>query len=150
MQIKIIKDFLKAQEWQFTQVEGKNVLLFGIGGKNGNFQCIADLIDEDNKLIFFSVCGANTPESKRQDMLQLLNDLNYKLFFGNFEMDLQDGEVRFRTSISFKHFELNQGFIEELIMSNIVTMDKSLPSIVGLMFGEISVQKALELSSFEE
>lgn len=150
MQINIIKEFLKNQEWQFTQVEGKNVLLFGIGGKNGNFQCIADLIVEDNRLIFFSVCGANTPESKRQDMLQLLNDLNYKLFFGNFEMDLQGGEVRFRTSISFKHFILNQDFIEELIMSNIVTMDKSLPSIVGLMFGEISVQKALELSSIEE
>ena len=150
MQINLIKDFLKSQEWQFTQVEGKNVLLFGIGGKNGNFQCIADLIDEDSRLIFFSVCGANTPESKRQDMLQLLNDLNYKLFFGNFEMDLQDGEVRFRTSISFKHFEVNQDLIQEIIMSNIVTMDKSLASIVGLMFGEISVQKALELSSIEE
>ena len=45
MQINIIKEFLKNQEWQFTQVEGKNLLLFGIGGKNGNFQCIADLID---------------------------------------------------------------------------------------------------------
>ncbi len=45
MQINIIKEFLKCQEWQFTQVEGKNLLLFGIGGKNGNFQCIADLID---------------------------------------------------------------------------------------------------------
>ena len=127
MQINIIKEFLKSQEWQFTQVEGKNVLLFGIGGKNGNFQCIADLIDEDNSLIFYSVCGANTPENKRLDMLQLLNDLNYKLFFGNFEMDFQAGEVRIRTSISFKHFELNQDFIEELIMSNIVTMDKSFP-----------------------
>jgi hypothetical protein len=29
-------------------------------------------------------------------------------------------------------------------------MDKSLPSIVGLMFGEISVEKVLELSSKEE
>lgn len=150
MQINIIKDFLKSQEWQFTQVEGKKVLLFGIGGKNGNFQCIADLIEEENRLIFFTVCGANTPANKRQDMLQLLNDLNYKLFFGNFEMDLQDGEIRFRTSISFIHIELNQNFIEELIMSNIVTMDKSLPSIVGLMFGEISVEKALELSNQEE
>ncbi len=150
MQINIIKDFLKSQEWQFTQVEGKNVLLFGICGKNGNFQCIVDLIEEENRLIFFSVCGANTPESKRRDMLQLLNDINYKLFFGNFEMDLQVGEIRFRRSISFNHFELNQNFIEELILSNIETMDKSLPSIVGLMFGEISVEKALELSSQEE
>ncbi len=150
MQINTIKDFLKSQEWQFTQVEGKNVLLFGIGGKNGKFQCIADLIEEENRLIFFSVCGANTPESKKQDMLQLLNSLNYQLFFGNFEMNLQDGEIRFRTSISLKHIELNRNFVEELILSNIITMDKSLPSIIGLMFGEISVENALELSAQEE
>jgi len=150
MQINIIKDFLKSQEWQFTQLEGKNILLFGIGGKNGKFQCIADLIEEESKLIFFSVCGVNTPTNKRQDMLQLLNGLNYKLFLGNFEMDLQYGEVRFRTSVSFKHIELNQNFIEELIMSNIVIMDKSLPAILGLIFGEINIEKALELSNQEE
>jgi len=150
MAINIIKNVLKNQEWQFTQVKGKNILLFGIGGKNGNFQCIADLIEEENRLIFFSVYGANTPANKRQDMLQLLNELNYKLFFANFEMDLQDGEIRLRISTSFKHIKLNKDFIEELILSNIVTMDKSLPSIVGLMFGEISVEKALELSNQEE
>lgn len=150
MQINIIKDFFKSQEWQFTQVEGKNVLLFGIGGKNGNFQCIADLIEEENRFVFFSVCGANTPSNKRREMLDLLNNLNYKLFFGNFEMDLEDGEIRFRTSISFNHIELNLKFIEELIMSNIITMDISLPSIVGLMYGEITVEKALELSNKEE
>lgn len=150
MQINIIKDFFKSQEWQFTQVEGKNVLLFGIGGKNGNFQCIADLIEDENKFIFFSVCGANTPSNKRQETLELLNNLNYKLFFGNFEMEIQDGEIRFRTSISFNNIELNQKLVEETIMSNIITMDKSLPSIMGLMFGEISVEKALELSNQEE
>jgi hypothetical protein len=147
MQINIIKDFLKSQDWQFTQIEGKNVLLFGIGGKNGNFQCIADLIEDEKSFIFFSVCGSNTPANKKKDMLQLLNDLNYKLFLGNFEMDINDGEIRLKASISYKYIELNNNFIEELILSNIVTMDKCLPSIVGLMFGEISVEKALELSN---
>lgn len=150
MQINIIKDFLNSQDWQFTQVEGKNILLFGIGGKNGNFQCIADLIEDEKSFIFFSVFGANTPEIKRLDMLKLLNNLNYKLILGNFEMDLQNGDIRFKTSISFNHFELNQNFVEELILSNIVTMDNSLPSIIGLMFGEISVEKALELSMQEK
>lgn len=150
MQIDIIKDFLKNQQWQFTQIEGKNILLFGIGGKNGNFQCIVDLIEDENRLIFYSVYGANTPPDKKQDMLQLLNNLNYKLFFGNFEMDLKDGEIRLRSSISFNHFELNQNVVEELILSNIMTMDKSLISIMGLMFGEISVEKAQELLVQEE
>ncbi len=150
MQINVVKDFLKSQEWQFTQVKRKNVFLFGISGKNGNFQCIADLIEEENKFIFFSVCGANTPANKRQEIFELLNILNYELFFGNFEMGIQDGEIRFRTSISLKNIQLNQQLVEELIMSNIISMDNSLPSIMGIMFGEISVEKALELSIQEE
>lgn len=150
MQINIIKEFLKSQQWQFTQVEGKSVLLFGIGGKNGNFQCIADLIEEEKNFIFFSVCGANTPPEKKETMLKLLNALNYRLFFGNFEMDDEDGEIRFRTSFSFNNIEINLKFIEEVIMANIVTMDKSLPAIIGIMFGEITVEKALELSTKEE
>jgi len=150
MQITIIKDFLKSQQWQYTKVDGKNVLLFGIGGKNGNFQCIADLIEDEKRFIFFTVCGANTPTDKRQIMLELLNFLNYRLFFGNFEMDLEDGEIRFRTSISFNNIEVNQNFIEELIMTGITIMDKSLPSLVGVMFGDMSIKKALALSIDEE
>ncbi len=147
MQITMIKDFLKTQEWQFTQVEDKNIFLFGISGKNGNFQCVADLIDNEYKFMFFSVCGANTPADKKRLMLELLNALNYKLFFGNFEMDSEDGEIRLRTSISFKNLKLNQDFIKELIMTNIVAMDNSLPSIMGLMFGDISVSEAIELEA---
>lgn len=147
MQINIVKDFLKSQHWQFTQVEGKNVFLFGISGKNGNFQCIADIIEEEKKFIFFSVYGANTPPDKKQMMLELLNVLNHRLFFGHFEMNMEDGEIRFRVSISYKNIELNQSFIEELIMTSIITMDNSLPSIIGLMFGDRSIEKALELST---
>lgn len=151
MLINIIKDFLKSQQWQFTQVKDKNILLFGIGGKNGNFQCVVDLgEEEEERFSFFSVCGPYTPAEKRHGMLELLNALNYRLFFGNFEMDMEDGEIRFRTSIPFKNIDLNPKYIEELMMTNIFAMDQSLESIVGLMFGDMSIEKALELSAKEE
>lgn len=146
MQIDTIKDFLKGRGWQITQVEDKNIILFGIQGKNGNFQCVVDLIEADHRLIFFSVYGANTPPEKRQKMLQLLNAFNYKLFFGNFEMDPDDGGVRFRMSISYRHIELSQKIVEEVVMTSIIIMDGSLPSIEGIMFGNLDFEKALELS----
>lgn len=148
MQISVVKDFLKSQNWQFSQIDGKNVILFGINGKNGNFQCIADLIDDEieKRFVFFSVCGVNAPLEKKNAMLELINALNSKLLFGNFEMDLEEGEIRFKTSISYKNFKLNHEILEEIIMTNIVIMDRSLPAIMGLMFGDISIEKAIELS----
>ncbi len=146
----MVKDFLKSQDWQFTQIQDKNVIFFGISGKNGNFQCYANLRENKKKFIFFSICGANTPLEKRLSMLELLNSFNYKLFFGNFEMDLEDGEIRFKTSVSYSNLDLNQHFIKELIMTNINIMDKSLAAIMKLMFGDISVEEAMKLSDFDE
>ncbi len=145
MRINIVKDFLNSQAWQYTQVKDSNILIFGIKGRNAKFQCIADFQEEDKRFFFFSVCGANTPSENRSEMLDLLNFLNFDLFFGNFEMNPENGEVRFRTSISLNHIELNADFLEEIIMSNIITMDNNLPSILGVMFGQINTEKAIEL-----
>ncbi|WP_242457775.1 YbjN domain-containing protein [Pedobacter sp. BS3] len=121
-----------------------------MAGTNGSFQCFADLNEDESQFIFSSICGANTPAEKKRKMLELLNAINYKLFFGNFEMNWEDGEIRFRTSISYKNLNININFIEELIMTNIITMDKSLPSIMERMFGDISIEKAIEHATKEE
>ncbi len=144
MQINIVEDFLNRRDWQFTQLNDKNVLLFGISGKNGTFQCIADLVENENLFVFFSVCGVNVPSEKKSDMTDLLNAINRGLFFGNFQMDRANGEVRYRTSVLYQNLNINESFIEELIMRNIVTMDRCLPSIMNLIYGNISVDEATQ------
>lgn len=150
MQISIIRDFLKSQGWQFTEVPNNNVLLFGIAGKNGKFQCVVDLIENESKFIFFSICGINAPLKKKDVMLELLNGLNCQLFFGNFEIDLEDGEIRLRTHIPYRNLQVNEQFIEEIIMTNIIIMDKSIPAIMSLMYGDISVNEAIKKAKLEE
>ena len=143
--LDIVKKYFNQNEWQFTEVEDKSVLLFGINGKNGNFQCVADIIEEEKKFIFFSVCGANTPAEKRQEMLELINLMNYDLFFGNFEMDSEDGEVRFKTSIFYDYIEPSIELINQMVMTNIITMDKSLIGMMGLMFGNLTTSESFEI-----
>ena len=145
MEINVIKRFLKSKDWQFTEVKGKNIFVFGISGKNGSFQCVAES-EAESKFTFFSICGANTPPNRKEVMCELLNSLNYELFTGNFEMDLDSGEIRFRNSIAFRNIEVSQELIEDMIMTTIVTMDNHLPAIMGFMFGGIGVKEALELS----
>ena len=144
--LDLIKQYFTKNEWQFTQASSdKSVLLFGINGLNGNFQCIADVVEDEKKFIFLSVCGANTPVDKRKEMLELINLINYDLFLGNFEIDLEDGEIRFRTSTFYEYIEPTIDFLNQLIMSNIITMDNSLPGIMGFMFGNLSPLEAIEL-----
>jgi hypothetical protein len=148
--LDIVKKYFNQNGWQYTEVEDKNVLLFGINGKNGNFQCVADIDAEEKKFIFFSVCGANTPIEKKHEMLELINLLNYDLFFGNFEMDLEDGEIRFKTSVFYEFIEPSIEFINQIAMTNIIAMDSSLIGMMGLMFGNLTASEAFEIIKKEE
>ncbi len=143
-----IKKFFKKQEWIYTVIEDKTVAILGISGKNGQFQCIADVRENEKKIIFFSVCSINTPDNKKVLMSELLTRINHGKFLGNFEMDFNNGEIRYKTSIYFGDLDLSNDILENLIISNIATMDNSLVAIMQLIFSDISPIHAYE--SIEE
>lgn len=136
MKIDIVKNFFDRQEWQYSQISDKNILFLGISGENGKFQCVADLVEDEKQFMFFSILGSNVPSEKRVIVDTLLNELNYEIFLGNFEMNPENGEVRFKTTISYKNLSINESFIEELISTNIATMDSCLPKINKSIYGD--------------
>jgi hypothetical protein len=145
--LDIIKKYLRDNDWKFSQVDNKDVLLFGIAGDNGNFQCVFDIEEQSHRFVFYSICGTNVPKDKMSIVLELLNKINYTVFFGNLEMDTEDGEIRFRTSIDYEFLTLNEQLIEKIIMPNIVAMDDCLPGVMGLIYGGLTLQQAYDLAT---
>jgi hypothetical protein len=43
---------------------------------------------------------------------------NYDMIIGNFELDLRDGEVRYKTSIDFEGDRLSFAYINNLVYTN--------------------------------
>ncbi len=140
----LTKEYLEKQHWLFSEVNDKEILLFGMRGKNGTFQCVANFFDEEKKFIFYAICGANVPDERRSELLILLNQLNYNFTLGNFEIN-ENGEERFKTSFIYNYIQPNEGVVEQIIMTSIMTMDTYLPAIMGIMFGELSAAEAMEL-----
>ena len=139
---KQIIDFFKQQQWQYTIVENKTIALFGISGEKVNFQCMADVREEDAEFIFFSICGVKVPENRRSEVSELLTRINFGIFLGNFEMDFEDGEIRFKVSIYFEESQLSFKTIENLILRNISTMDSYVDSIIRMIYGNYSAIEA--------
>lgn len=139
-----IIEFLKKEKWQYSEIAEKDAIFFGVSGKHGNFQCIANINNEESKFTFYSICGSNAPAEKRKNVLEFINDLNNNLDVGNFQIDLEDGEVRFKTGIFFHSLDINVQLIENIILPNLIGIDTALPGIVGLMFGDLTVPQALD------
>jgi hypothetical protein len=148
--VELVKEYFKTQKWQYSQVEGKDVFILGINGDNGKFQCIVDISTDINLFSFYSICGFDAPENKRKEVAELLTRLNYAEAFGNFEMDFEDGEISYRTSMYYQFFEPTVPLIENMIMANIVSMDDSLPSIIGVIFQNLTPLDAFKLSESKE
>jgi len=143
--LELLKKYFDDQEWEYSQIKDTTIFLLGVSGENGNFRCIADVDEKDKKFSFFSVFGLNAPEKKKAQMAELLTRLNTNEFLGNFEMDFDDGEIRYKTSIWYESIKPNKKLIENMTMINIVTMDNAIPAITGLIFKNLSPLKGYEL-----
>lgn len=140
-----IINFFKKQNWEYTTIKGKTIVFLGINGENGRFQCVGDVIEDEKKFIFFSICGTNVPEEKRLNMSELLVRLNFGKFLGNFEMDYEDGEIRYKTSMILGSELIEPEILEYTIMANILTMDTSLSGLMMLINDDITPLQAYEL-----
>ena len=74
---------------------------------------------------------------------EYLTRANYGLSIGNFEMDFEDGEVRYKTSIDVEGGELTQGMIKNLVYSNCATTDRYLHGLMKVVYGNADPASAV-------
>jgi len=135
--------FFREDEWAFNEVEGKPILALTFAGKNGTWTCYARAEEEKEMFLFYSYCPVKTPENKRPILADFLTRANYGLLIGNFEMDYNDGEVRFKTSIDVEGDKLSPALIKRLVYNNLAVTDKYLPGIMAVIYGGASPTEAI-------
>ena len=135
--------FFEEDGWPFTQFEGQPVLQMGFRGENGQWTCLAQAREEQSQFLFYSLCPVNAPEDSRPAVAEFLTRANYGLFIGNFELDLDDGEIRYKTSIDVEGDHLSPALVQQLVYANVFTMDRYLPGMMGVIYGHISPEDAI-------
>lgn len=137
-------EFFQREEWTYDQVSDQPILRLGMNGKNGKWVGYAQAREEQDQFVFYSVLPVTAPEQMRATMAELLTRLNYGLVIGNWEMDFRDGEVRYKTSVDVEGDRLSTNLVRNLVFLNLQMMDRSLPSIMGVMYGGLSVEMAVQ------
>jgi len=137
---KII-DYLKKREWSYTLSKISGVLFFPVKGVNGTFNCAVEVSNNDFFFLFISFNGTNCPPEHRQRFSELLNRINFNLKFGNFELGMESGEIKFRTSLYYEEMEINDKIIENIIIRNIHIHDFAFPYFSKFLFGSIPMEE---------
>jgi len=142
--IEKLAEFLGSRGWKCSVEADKPLIQTGANGKNGRWPCVAVAGAESEHLVFLSIFPANAPVEKRNAVAELLTRINYRLTHGCYEMDLEDGEIRFRTSIPVVQGELQGELLEYLVFANLCTFDGHFGTIMKVLYTEISPKNALE------
>lgn len=136
--------FLEEDDWPYSLVEGRTVYKTGFEGKNGQFTCYAQERAEQEQLVFYSVFPVRTPENQHAAVAEFLTRANYGMIIGNFELDYNDGEIRYKTSVDIEDVSLSEPLVRHLIYANVLTMDKYFPGLMRVLYAGIDPITAIE------
>lgn len=124
-------DFFESENWPYERVEGELMVRSLFESEVGTWLCLAEVREELNQFIFYAIATVSIPESERPNLAKLFMNLNYsQLTLGNFELDFEDGEFRYRTGLDCTGIQPDIGLIQTAIERAIATLEHFFPIIL--------------------
>lgn len=127
--IDVIEDFFKERELPFERVDDETIVKAVGSGANGDWTVWIEAREEHGIVLVWSSYAEGVPEERRDKMMELLTRINPDVAVGAFELDLERGNVSFRTSIDVTGDRLTDALLERLIGANVGEFDDYLPAI---------------------
>jgi hypothetical protein len=139
--------FLEAEGWGPKQVEDAPIYQTSFSGESGPITCYAQVRVEEEILLCYAVAPVQVEEAARPAMAEFVARANYGLWIGNFEMDWDDGEVRYKSSLDFEGVALTPALIRNTISPTVQMMVCYLPGLVSVMTGKPPAQALSEVDA---
>lgn len=117
-----IAEFVAAQA-ELADLDPVQSLRMSVEGKTGAWICVLRVFEATERLVVYSILPRNAELAQRERIALLLTQINYGLVLGNFEMDMTDGEIRYKTSMDAEGIELNNLVLRNLMYGNFFSVD---------------------------
>ena len=136
---KTILEILEKNNWKVEELSNTSKLTIyqlAIKLENSKVDTFIEISSEHCQLLIYTVCPTNVPENQRLRVSEFITRVNRGLILGNFELDFEDGELRYKSSYVFDDTLPNS---EEIFLRNLYAtfnaMDKYLPGVFAVVFG---------------
>lgn len=123
-----VEAFLHAQKLNYERLDERLIRIRFQSERRGSWILLVRMEAEKETIVLYSVFPERIPPSMRQELALLLMSENYELLAGAFEMDQEDGELRFRSSLVGMD-KWNGSAFGNSLSSHIQVMEMFLPVI---------------------
>lgn len=144
-----LKQYLKSHECLFEFDGQKETLHFGIDGSNARWRCMG-CSEDTRRFVLVSLIPLQAPEHRRLACAELVARINVRLGLGHFDLDFNDGELRFLTNVPLGEKDvLSSEIIEYVIGGHHTLVDSFIPAIAAVLFAEMRPEKAVALDAIK-
>lgn len=110
---------LGAQKLAFSRHPTEPLLMLRFATDEGEWATFIDVRDQPPRLAIYSVYPDNAAPAARGELATLITRINHGMYIGNFELDLDDGAVRCKTSLELADVELTRALFDRLLAVNL-------------------------------
>ncbi len=139
-----VLSFFKESQINFVDFEDQKMFQAKHKGQNGKFTFIAQVREKYDQVVFYSLPPLAIPETKLNEIMEFITRVNYSMIIGNFELDLEDCELRFKTSFQVNEASFTPAHIKPLVNIYLDIMDKYFPAIKGIVENNLTIKQAIE------
>lgn len=142
-----IKEALEEKLLTFRMTEddgGRTDYHLGMSLENGRCDAFIDVRVNRSLVSIYVINPNHIPMNRRTLVSEFLTRANYGIMLGIFEIDYNDGEVRYKSSYAYEVTfpESKEVFLRNLYVS-FNTMDKYLPGIMSVVYAGVPPKSAV-------
>lgn len=122
--VDFLKQYFDDKEWPYNYYQPKirdsqKSHYLSLRMRNKQLDCgYLFRVQEKNKLLaVYGILPFLIPESHQSAAMLLITQINYDMMIGNLEMDVDDGEIRYKNAIDIEAVGLDDDILEHLLQS---------------------------------
>ena len=142
-----IKSYLKEDDWHFSFDEETGLFRFGLSlsSKIKKINYIVDVKEDEYIVYAIAPIGADEEDKKMMaNMAEFVCRANYGLKMGNFELDMRDGEIRFKCFVDCDGITPTDNMVRHSIHCPAAMFKRYGSGIVDIIFGNATAKEAFE------
>ena len=144
-----VKAYYDSQGWHYNYKPERDMIEMTMGLREVS-TCRVITKVHDERFVTYCIFPLRPTEDKRAAVGEYLHRANYGLNIGNFEMDYEDGEIRYKANILCGDQIPEMSRIERLVDVGMNMINRYGPGILKIMYGDGNVSPKALIDAIEK
>jgi hypothetical protein len=125
--------YLRRNSWAATIISGQTAYRAEKNSDVCPIDYFFQIKEELEQFLFYISPKINVLKHMLPNVAEYICRANHGLRIGNFEVDFNDGQISFKSSMNFKGLELTEKLIENVIEPALIAFDEFFPGLANVI-----------------